>query len=157
MSALPSVALETVLKVASIIVGALIGLVGYFLRHTIKSYEERFDDLERKIDSQHLNTDSLVAGQSDRMVNCRESHNSTFAVLTASVRKDLDDIKKDMSALKEAIPEKYLPRNDFIRDFTIVDGKVSALFRKFDRVEAKLDLLLERGEDSEGAKNGEGG
>ena len=72
----------------------------------------------------------------------------------AEIAVEINELKNEWADLRAHIPEHYLPRQDFIRDNTILDGKISALFRKFDRVEVKLDFLVEHLEKGS-ASNGE--
>lgn len=146
-------------KIAGGVVALLLAIIAFLLRSKIKQYDKQFDDLEERADKLHDQIDAMIKEAAAKVEACRVTRQTATDGATGKLRDELSSLKSEMSSLREAIPERYLPRTDFIRGHTILEGKIMALFRKFDRIEAKLDayLELEQDPDDDGVVGSNGG
>jgi len=133
--------LDALWKVAVVVLGVLFGVIGFLLNRTFKRRDDDLEKLQEKSDELHQKVEDAVAALGSKV----EGYRTSFAEgLAHDLRIEIDEVKREWADLRAHIPEHYLPRVDFIRDNTVIDGKISALFRKFDRIEVKLDFLTEQ-------------
>ena len=128
-------------KAAAAVLVVLVGLLGYLFRRHFKRWDEDIAKLETKSEELHQKIEDAFTTLGNKVEGYRVSFSEGLA---HDLRREIDEMKKEWADLRAHIPEHYLPRVDFIRDNTILDGKVSAMFRKFDRIEVKLDFLTEQ-------------
>ena len=142
---------DKILKIAGAVLIVLVGVLGWFLRNQFKHYDEDIRKLEKKAEDLTKKLEEALTSMTQRV----DGYRAFFIDGTGrDMREEINELKNEWADLRAHIPEHYLPRQDFIRDNTILDGKISALFRKFDRVEVKLDFLVEHLEKGS-ASNGE--
>jgi tetrahydromethanopterin S-methyltransferase subunit G len=137
-------------KIGAATVAVLVAVIGWFIRRHFKIYDDEFEKLSDRANKLDEKINHVV----DSVASHLEDYRSSLTELMTEVRREINDVQVEWADLRAHIPEHYLPRADFIRN-TILDGKVSALFRKFDRIEIKLDFVKEQLEKRASNRGGE--
>jgi predicted nuclease with TOPRIM domain len=132
---------DIVLKIAGGLLAILLTVTAFLLRRHIKRWDDDIKKLDEKAEVLQKRIEEVAGLVTERFEECLSSITEGAV---HDLHAEVESLKREWSDLRVHIPEHYLPRTDFVRDNTIIDGKVSALFRKFDRIEVALDFLKEQ-------------
>lgn len=171
MSSESQLALTLVIGVTGALITTLLSIVAYFLRRGQDALDTRLTKLETadasakdkadatkesilaRIDAVRSECNARLDGLKADLETMRRSSivddgarveklRAEFTSAISKLYEELRSLRDDVHAWQNQATEKFLPKVDFARDNTMLDSKISGVYRTIKSVESSVDTLL---------------